>query len=242
MERLQKVIAHAGIASRRKAEELILQGVVTVNGEVVKTLGVKVTPKDRIEVNGVPIEKEEPVYYVLHKPVGVLSSSGDDRGRTTVVDLIEGEKARLFPVGRLDYDTSGLIILTNDGDFSHILMHPSHEVEKTYVAKVEGIPNRHKIKQLEEGIELEDGVTSKAKAKLRSVDKKNKTAMVELIIHEGRNRQVRRMFEAIGHRVKRLKRVGYSFLILDGLASGEYRRLRPYEVKKLKQLAVTKFS
>lgn len=242
MERLQKVIAHAGVASRRKAEELILQGAVKVNGEIVRTLGVKVTPKDKIEVNGIPIEKEEPVYYLLHKPMGVLSSSSDDRGRTTVVDLIANETARLFPVGRLDYDTSGLIIVTNDGDFAHLLMHPRFEIEKTYVAKVDGIPNRHTLKKLQEGVDLEDGKTATAKAKIRSLDKKKKTANVELTIHEGRNRQVRRMFEAVGHRVKRLKRVGYSFLVLDGLAPGEYRRLRPYEVKQLKQQAVTKSS
>ena len=149
MERIQKVIAQAGIASRRKAEQLIQEGKVTVNGKVVKELGMKVGPNDQIEVSGVPVEKEEPVYYLLYKPRGVISAVSDDKGRKTVVDLFPFVEKRIYPVGRLDYDTSGLLLLTNDGDFANALMHPKYEIEKTYVAKMKGIPSREIIEKLE---------------------------------------------------------------------------------------------
>ena len=240
MERLQKVIAHAGIASRRKAEELILQGRVTVNGKPVTELGVKVQAnRDKIEVDGVPIDKEEPVYFLLYKPSGVISSVSDDRDRTVVTDFLHVEQ-RVFPVGRLDYETSGLILLTNDGEFANLLMHPRHTINKVYVAKVEGIPSKEGLKQLERGVMLEDGKTAPAQVKLMTVDKKKNTAIVRLSIHEGRNRQVRRMFEAVGHQVRKLKREEYSFLTLKGMNPGDVRPLKPIEVKHLRELAVTK--
>jgi 23S rRNA pseudouridine2605 synthase len=239
MERLQKVIAHAGIASRRKAEQLILDGKVTVNGKVVKELGVKVSPQDRVEVEGIPIEKEQPVYYLLYKPRGVISSVKDEKGRKVVTDFLPETNQRVYPVGRLDYDTSGLLILTNDGDFANLLMHPKSEIEKVYIAKTKGIPPREKLKMLQKGIELEDGKTAPAKVKMRSLDRKKQTAIIEIAIHEGRNRQVRRMFEAIGYPVLKLKRERYGMLTLKGLSAGDVRELTPHEVKQLRALALS---
>jgi len=238
MERLQKVIAHAGIASRRKAEQLIVEGKVKVNGKVVTELGVKVSPQDRIEVDGIPLEREEPVYYLLYKPRGVICSVKDEKGRKVVTDFFKHVNKRIYPIGRLDYDTSGLLLLTNDGEFANLLMHPRYEIEKVYIAKVKGIPAREKVKQLEKGVALEDGVTAPAKAKVLSIDKRKQTAIVELRIHEGRNRQVRRMFEAIGHPVLKLKRERYAFLDLKGMNPGDYRELSPHEVKQLRALAL----
>ncbi|WP_449620287.1 23S rRNA pseudouridine(2605) synthase RluB [Robertmurraya sp. Marseille-Q9965] len=240
MERLQKVIAHAGFASRRKAEQLIIDGQVKVNGKVVKELGLKVSPTDRVEVNGIPVEKEEPIYFLFYKPRGVISSVMDDKGRKVVTDFLPELKQRVYPVGRLDYDTSGLILLTNDGEFANLLMHPKNEIQKVYVAKIKGIPSREKIRGLERGVQLEDGKTAPARAKVISIDKKKQTAIVELAIHEGRNRQVRRMFEAIGHPVMKLKRESYGFLTLKGLNVGDMRELTPHEVKQLRALATTK--
>ncbi|WP_282172699.1 23S rRNA pseudouridine(2605) synthase RluB [Cytobacillus firmus] len=240
MERLQKVIAHAGVASRRKAEELMAEGRVRVNGKTVKELGVKVSPSDRIEVDGIPLEREEPVYFLLYKPRGVISAVSDDKGRKVVTDFFEGIKQRIYPIGRLDYDTSGILILTNDGEFANLLMHPSNEIEKVYVAKLKGIPSKEKMKSLQRGIVLEDGKTAPAKTKLLSMDKKKQTAIVEISIHEGRNRQVRRMFEAIGHPVLKLKRERYGFLTLQGLSAGDARELTAHEVKQLRTLAMKK--
>ncbi|WP_043932903.1 23S rRNA pseudouridine(2605) synthase RluB [Bacillus sp. EB01] len=238
MERLQKIIARAGVASRRKAEELIKEGRVKVNGKVVKELGVKVTPSDRVEVNEVQIEREEPVYFLFYKPRGVISTVKDDKGRKAVTDFFPELKERIYPIGRLDYDTSGLLLLTNDGDFANLLMHPRSEIEKVYVAKTEGIPLREKIRKLEKGIKLEDGMTAPAKVKMISVDKKKQTSIIEISIHEGRNRQVRRMFEAIGHKVMKLKRERYGFLTLAGLKAGEARELTPHEIKQMRALGM----
>jgi len=240
MERLQKVIARAGIASRRKSEELIKEGRVKVNGKVVTEVGVKVSPSDKVEVNEIQIEKEEPVYFLLYKPRGVISSVSDDKGRKVVTDFFSQFKERIFPVGRLDYDTSGLLLLTNDGEFANLLMHPKNEIDKVYVAKTKGIPLRENLRKLEKGIRLEDGKTAPAKVKLLSVDKKKQTAIVEITIHEGRNRQVRRMFDAIGNEVLKLKRERYGFLTLNGLKTGEARELTPHEVKQLRALALDK--
>ncbi|QED48479.1 23S rRNA pseudouridine(2605) synthase RluB [Cytobacillus dafuensis] len=240
MERLQKVIAHAGFASRRKAEQLIIEGQVKVNGKVVKELGVKVSSTDRVEVNGIPVEREEPVYFLLYKPRGVISSVQDDKGRKVVTDFLLNIEQRIYPIGRLDFDTSGLLLLTNDGEFANLLMHPKSEIEKIYVAKVKGIPSREKTKSLEKGVKLEDGMTAPAKAKMLSMDKKKQTAIIELSIHEGRNRQVRRMFEAIGHPVMKLKRERYGFLTLHGLKPGDARELTAHEVKQLRTLAQAK--
>lgn len=237
MERLQKVIARAGIASRRKAEQLILEGKVTVNGKVVTELGTKVTDDDRVEVNGLPVEKEEPVYLLFYKPRGVISSVKDDKGRKVVTDFFPEYPQRIFPVGRLDYDTSGLLIMTNDGEFANLLMHPRYEIDKVYVAKVKGIPERRELKKLEQGVMLEDGMTKPAKIKMLSLNKKQKTSIIELTIHEGRNRQVRRMFDKIGYPVLKLKRERYAFLDLRGLQPGGFRELTPHEVKKLRALA-----
>lgn len=237
MERLQKVIAHAGVASRRKAEELIKEGKVKVNGKVVTELGVKVTGSDQIEVNGLKVEREEPVYFLLYKPRGVISAVQDDKGRKVVTDFFKNIPQRIYPIGRLDYDTSGLLLLTNDGEFANKLMHPKYEIDKTYVAKVKGIPPKELLRKLERGIRLEEGKTAPAKAKLLSLDKKKQTSIIQLTIHEGRNRQVRRMFEAIGHEVIKLKREEYAFLNLRGLHTGDARELTPYEVKRLRALA-----
>ncbi|MEH7130149.1 pseudouridine synthase [Neobacillus drentensis] len=238
MERLQKVIAQAGIASRRKSEELIKEGRVKVNGKVVTELGLKVSSSDRVEVNGIQIEKEEPVYFLLYKPRGVISSVNDEKGRKVVTDYFQHVKERIFPVGRLDYDTSGLLVLTNDGEFANLLMHPKSEIDKVYVAKVKGIPSKENLRKLEKGIRLEDGKTAPARVKLLSADNKKQSAIVEITIHEGRNRQVRRMFEAIGHDVLKLKRERYAFLTLNGLKTGDARELTPHEVKQLRALGI----
>lgn len=240
MERLQKIIAQAGIASRRKAEKLIAEGKVKVNGKVVTKLGTKVDiNKDKITVDGIPLEREEPVYYLLYKPRSVISSVTDDKNRKVVTDFIPEDK-RIFPVGRLDYDTSGVILLTNDGDFAHMLMHPKYEIEKTYIAKVEGIISKETMNQLKKGIELEDGITAPAKVKRIAINKKKKTSIVELTIHEGRNHQVKRMLEAVGHPVIKLKRERFAFLTCEGMNPGEYRKLTPKEVKQLVALATKK--
>jgi 23S rRNA pseudouridine2605 synthase len=238
MERLQKVIARAGIASRRKAEELITGGKVKVNGQIVKELGTKVSSSDKVEVNEIPIQKEIPVYFLLYKPRGVISSVLDDKGRKVVTDFFPNIKERIYPVGRLDYDTSGLIIMTNDGEFANVLMHPRGEIEKVYVAKTKGIPSKENLRKLEKGIMLDDGKTAPAKVKVLSMDNKKQTAIIEITIHEGRNRQVRRMFEAIGHEVLKLKRERYGFLTLGGLTAGDARELTPHEVKQLRALAM----
>lgn len=239
MERLQKVMAHAGVASRRKAEELILQGAVTVNGQICKELGTKVSTDDKIEVNGIPVEREVKQYFLLYKPRGVISAVKDDKDRKVVTDFFPYVEERIYPVGRLDYDTSGLILLTNDGDFSNLLTHPRFEVKKLYVAKVKGIPTREALKRLERGIQLEDGKTAPAQVKLKTLDKRKGTAIVEITIHEGKNRQVRRMFDAIGTPVMKLKREQYGSLTLHGLNAGEARELTPHEVKQLRALAET---
>jgi 23S rRNA pseudouridine2605 synthase len=231
------VIAQAGIASRRKAEELIQQGKVKVNGKIVKELGTKVGKQDQIEVEGIPVEKEEPVYFLLYKPTGVISSVKDDKNRKVVTDFFPEIKQRIFPIGRLDYDTSGLLLMTNDGEFANLLMHPKHEIEKVYIAKIKGVLDPAKIRMLERGVMLEDGKTAPARVKLMSSDRRKETAVVQITIHEGRNRQVRRMFEAVGCKVTKLKRERYAFLGLGPLRPGDARVLTPHEVKQLRTLA-----
>ena len=240
MERLQKVIAHAGVASRRKAEELILEGKVKVNGKIVKELGTKVSTSDRVEVNGIQLQQEVKRYYLFYKPRGVISAVADDKNRKVVTDYFPHVEERIYPVGRLDYDTSGLLLLSNDGEFTHQLSHPSFEVKKTYVAKLKGIPLRESLQMLERGIELEDGKTKPARVRLLSTNKKQGSSIVEITIHEGKNRQVRRMMEAIGHPVDKLKREQYAFLNLHGLNAGDSRELTPHEVKQLRNLAVNR--
>lgn len=234
-DRLQKVIAHAGVASRRKAEKLIAAGHVKVNGQVVKELGTKVSSTDEVKVDEVPIAKEPPVYYLLYKPRGVITAVTDDKHRKTVVDILEEVPERIYPVGRLDYDTSGLLILTNDGDLDNQLTHPKYEVEKTYVAKVKGIVTNDDLKQLRTGVMVDGRKTSKAKTNLIRTNRES--SIVSLTIHEGRNHQVKKMFESIAHPVEKLSRETYGFLTLRGLQPGEYRRLKPHEVEELKELS-----
>ncbi|MGI8315408.1 pseudouridine synthase [Halobacillus mangrovi] len=237
MERLQKVIAHAGVASRRKAEKLIVDGKVKVNGKTVTELGTKVSSNDDVEVEGVPIDKEQPVYYLLYKPRGVISSVSDDKGRKVVTDFLPEVEQRIFPIGRLDYDTSGLILLTNDGEFANLLMHPKHEVDKVYIAKTKGIPTKEQLQQLKKGLTVDGEYLKAVHAKIMSTDGKKNTAIVQIILHEGKNRQVRRMFDALGYPVDKLKRERYGSLELKGLNAGDYRPLKPFEVKQLRQMA-----
>lgn len=233
MERLQKVIALSGYCSRRKAEELIQKKKVKVNGELITQMGYKVNFNDFIEVEGNPLNNsEDKVYYLLNKPRGIVATTKDEKGRKTVVDLIKTTK-RIYPVGRLDYDTTGLILLTNDGELTNYLIHPKNNIEKVYVAKIKGLITKEELKKLCNGVIIDGKKTSKAKAKILKVDKKNNSSVVELIIHEGKNHQVKKMFNAIGYDVLKLKRESISFLTLDGLKSGDYRELSIKEVKKL---------
>ncbi|RPA61273.1 rRNA pseudouridine synthase [Aerococcus agrisoli] len=233
MERLQKVMAHAGVASRRESEKLIEAGRVKVNGQVVRELGFKVSHQDRIEVDEVPIYKEEPVYYLFYKPLGVISAVKDDKGRKVVTDYFPDVQQRIYPVGRLDYNTSGLLLLTNDGEFANTLMHPRYEIDKVYVAKVEGVIKGEERKALERGVEIDGVMTAPAKAQILSVDRDKDSTIIEVTIHEGRNRQVRKMLEAIGHPVTKLKREQYGFLNLYGLRPGDARTLLKHEVQEL---------
>lgn len=234
-ERLQKVLAHAGIASRRRAEEMILAGRVAVDGVVTTTLGVRVDPdKQRITVDGKPVGIERRVTYLLHKPVGTLSTVHDPQGRRTVRDLLKDVKARVYPVGRLDADTSGVLLLTNDGELSFRLTHPSFEVHKTYHARVRGAVDDLSLDRLAKGVELEDGPT--APAHVRLLWRRREESGIELRIHEGRNRQVRRMCDAVGHPVLELVRVRFAFLGLGSLSPGAYRLLTDDELRRLRRL------
>ncbi|KYZ77473.1 pseudouridine synthase [Anaerosporomusa subterranea] len=238
MERLQKVISQAGIASRRESESIITAGRVTVNGKVVTELGVKVDPvKDKVRVDGKLIRGEKLVYLLLFKPKGVVSTLSDPEGRETVAQLVSDAPQRVYPVGRLDYNTEGALLLTNDGELTHALLHPSRHVKKTYIARVKGIPAEEKLDKLRTGIKLDDGMTAPAEVYLLEADQQKGDARIEITIHEGRNHQVRRMCDAIGYSVKQLKRVSFAFLTLEGLKRGQYRSLTDDEVKKLKLLA-----
>ena len=236
-ERLQKIISEAGIASRRKAEELIVGGRVTVNGKVVSELGTKVVRgRDTIAVDGKPLGIAKKFYILLNKPKGVITSLHDPEGRQTVADYISDIPARLYPVGRLDYATEGLLLLTNDGNLTNGLLHPSQEIFKTYIAEVAGIPTEEKLDLLRAGIRLEDGQTAPARVRILERDEDKGRTQLEIIIHEGRNRQVRRMCEAIGHPVNKLKRVKFAFLTLEGVRRGKYRHLEREEVDRLREL------
>ncbi len=230
--RLQKLLARAGVASRRVVEEMIEAGRITVNGEVAE-LGRRADPEtDAIEVDGVLVGvRPDTVWYLLNKPAGVVSTASDPQGRPTVVDLVPSEP-RVFPVGRLDADTEGLLLLTNDGEVTHRLTHPSYGVEKEYLAHVEGVPSRGALRSLREGVQLEDGPTAPASASMVS------PGVVKLVIHEGRNRQVRRMCEAIGHPVVRLVRTRIGPIADPKLPPGEWRPLRQDEVRALERAAV----
>ncbi len=237
--RIAKYIAQAGIASRRQAEQIVQGGRVEVNGSVVSELWLDIIPgKDEVRVDGKLIETGARIYVLLNKPAGYLSAVSDGRGRLTVVDLLSGYEERLFPVGRLDYDTEGLLLLTNDGDWANRLMHPRYGVDKTYKVTVEGGPDEARLQELRQGILLEDGMT--APAKVRVMERSPGSTVLEVVIHEGRKRQVKRMCAAIGHPVQRLLRTGYAFLDLDGLNPGQSRLLNPEEVERLYQASVPK--
>jgi 23S rRNA pseudouridine2605 synthase len=225
--RLAKYLAHAGAASRRASEDLIRAGRVTVNGDPVTDPATNVTDDDRIELDGTALDQEPRVVYMLNKPKGVVSTASDTHGRPTVTDLISSGGRRLYPVGRLDQDTTGLILLTNDGELANRLMHPSYEVPRTYRAKVEGAVKERDLRRLREGIGLADGSTAPAKVRQLAADH------IELTIHEGRKRQVRRMLEAVGHPVKALERTALGPLRLENLEPGEHRELTPAEVERL---------
>jgi 23S rRNA pseudouridine2605 synthase len=237
-ERLQKVIAQSGITSRRKAEKLISGGSVKVNGQLVTELGTKVSPTDKVEVDGVPLEKEEPVYYLLYKPRGVISSVKDDKGRKVVTDFLTEIPERVFPIGRLDFDSSGILLLTNDGEFANLLMHPKYEVDKVYVAKIDGLPTPQELKRLKKGVLSENEWLKAIHYNVLSTDRKNKSMIIELTLREGKNRHIRRMMQEIGFPVKKLKREKYGMLTLKGLQPGEYRSLTPKEVKQMRNMAM----
>jgi len=237
-ERLQKVMASCGVASRRKCEEIISAGRVKVNGLVIKELGTKVSKTDEISVDGKILNKQLLVYYVLNKPTGYLTAVSDKLGRRTVMDLIDPEtkKTRIFPIGRLDYDTSGVLLLTNDGELSYRLTKSAKEIEKTYHARVNGIITQEAIIRLMKGVMIDGKMTKRAKVDVLDIDKANQSTLLEITITEGRNRQVRKMCEAVGFDVKKLKRVSFGGIDLEGLSVGEYRALKPHEVKVLYSL------
>ncbi|MDD2238995.1 MAG: pseudouridine synthase [Bacilli bacterium] len=232
MERLQKVIAESGFASRRKAEELIKQGKVYVNGIKITILGTKVHGNDIITINGSEIKKEDKVYYLMNKPRGVISSVSDDKGRKTVVDLINTNK-RIYPVGRLDYDTTGLIIITNDGELANILMHPKNKVEKKYIVKLNKALAITDLQKLKKGINIDGIKCTPTKLKLKKNDTDKDFSIVEISIIEGRNHIIKNLFLELGYLVDKLSRIEYGFLDLGTLKSGEYRLLNIKEVKKL---------
>ncbi len=232
MERLQKVIAASGVASRRKAEELITAGKVAVNGNIVTTLGTKVDGNDVITVNGKQLTKENYEYYILNKPREYICSLNDEFHRKIVTDLIATDK-RIYPVGRLDYDTTGLIILTNDGTLANILMHPKNGVEKTYVAKIEGNLTMEELHKLKNGIVIDNILCKPTRVKIKKHDIVKCVDIVEISITEGRNHIVKNLFKAVGHDVMKLKREKYGFLELGNLKSGEYRPLSIKEVHSL---------
>jgi 23S rRNA pseudouridine2605 synthase len=240
LERIQKVLAKAGIASRREAEEMLIEGRITVNGKVADTLGLKVDPsKDRIKVDGDLIRAfEPPVILLLNKPRGYLSTVKDPGGRPTVMDLLKKVKRRVYPIGRLDFDAEGLLLLTNDGELTYHFSHPKFSVPRTYWAKVSGVPDEKKLMRLKKGIFLEDG-WAKVDS-YRILREKEKNSWIEVVVTEGRNRLVKRIFLAVGHPVLKLKRVGFGPIQIGNLPIGEYRFLTPEEIEKVKRLKTSK--
>lgn len=242
MVRLQKFLAHCGVASRRGAETLIAQGRVSVNGTVITEMGVQIDEEnDRVMVDGVPVQPEKKMVYVLlNKPVGYVTTVSDDKGRNTVMDLVADIPVRLYPVGRLDYDTEGLLLMTNDGDLTYRITHPKNNVEKTYVAEVTGNISMNTLLQLRNGVYLDGVKTSPAKVEVIGATRFG--TKLEITIHEGKNRQVRRMFEAVGCIVKRLKRTREAGLILGHVPLGHWRKLTEAEVNMLKKIGTNKKS
>lgn len=237
MIRLQKAIADSGFCSRRKAEEFISKGKVYVNGNKITLLGTKVNEKDEIIVDGNILAKQDKEYYIFYKPRGVVCTTKDDKGRKTVVDFFNSNK-RLYPIGRLDYDTTGLLLMTNDGEFANLMMHPKSKIEKLYIAKLEGILTGFEIKTIKKGIIIDGIKCIPDRVKLKSIDKKSNTCIVEIIVHEGKNHEIKRIFESVGHTVLKLKRESYGFLDLSGLSSGKSRKLTTKEVQKMHALAM----
>lgn len=237
MERLQKVIARSGVASRRKAEELIRNGRVAVNGKTVTEMGIQVSDDDEITVNGTALQKEEKVYYLLNKPKKMICTVSDEHGRETVMSCFPDVKERIFPVGRLDYETTGLLLMTNDGEFANQMMHPRTHIPKTYEVVISGAFTDDMARILANGIMLDDGRTLPAEVEIVNRSLAKKKAVLQITIHEGRNREVRRMMEYFHCEVKRLTRIEYGFLTLGNLRQGQYRRLRQYEVRKLLEMA-----
>jgi len=236
MERLQKVIAASGLCSRRKAEQYIVDGKVKVDGKLITELGYQVKKSSFIEVEGKPIIKEDKVYYVINKPKKVLSSVTDDRGRQTVLDLMD-VKQRIFPIGRLDFDSTGLLLMTNDGEFANLMMHPRYHIEKVYHVVIKGILSTEDMISLQKGILLDDKKTLPTKIKIHTRDSKKEMTTFTIKISEGRNRQIRRMMEFFGYEVVRLHRNQLGTVSIGSLEAGEYRLLKPQEVKDLRKLA-----
>lgn len=236
-ERLQKILAAAGVASRREAEKIILEGRVKVNGKVVKELGSKFGPKAFITVDGKPIKNEKKVYYLLYKPRGVVTTMVDPQGRRTVAEFVKDLPERVFPVGRLDYNTEGLLLLTNDGNLMQKLMHPKNEINKSYRVVVPGIVPQEKLDLLRIGVKLEDGLTAPALVDLVEYDHTKNLSVFNVTIHEGRNRQIRRMCDFIGFPVRQLKRYKLANLTINGLKRGEARPLYDEELKALLKAA-----
>jgi 23S rRNA pseudouridine2605 synthase len=233
-KRLQKILSEVGIASRRTAEDMIMEGRVTVNGRIA-TIGMKADPsRDHIKVDKKLIIRPEPkVYIAFHKPKNVVTSLHDPEGRPTVKDFLKGIKYRVYPVGRLDYDSEGLLLLTNDGDFAHAVMHPSRKIAKTYQVKVKGKPEEKEVARLRTGIHLDDGMTSPARVKIVRTAESN--SWIEMTINEGKKRQIRRMLEKIGHTVLKLKRIRINGIELGRIEPGRYRYLTVEELEKIKQ-------
>jgi len=233
-ERLQKYLAKAGVCSRRKAEELILQGKIKVNGKIVTELGTKVKPwKDKVEYEGKIIkQQEEKVYILLNKPIGYVTTAKDQFARDSVLDLVKVNK-RIVPVGRLDMYTSGALLLTNDGDFVYHITHPKHEIEKTYTVTIKGIVQKEAVEQLRQGVKIEDYVTSPAKVKILKTDEEKNQSRLEIKIHEGKNRQVRKMCEVVGYKVLALHRSKIGGISVKDLPLGKWRYLTKEEMKKL---------
>ena len=239
LKRLQKRIAEQSDYSRRKAEELIIEGKVSVNGKIIQELGYKVTDKDKIEIEGVALNTNEKKYFILNKPEKCVSTVSDDKGRKTVIDFIK-TKAKVYPIGRLDYDTTGILLLTNDGDFANLLMHPSSNIEKVYSAKIDGIMTLADIKELKQGLLIDGYKTKECRVKVRKVNNKSNTSIIEIGINEGRNHQVKKMFKALGFNVLKLDRIRYGILTIENLKRGESKELSKKDVSRLYVLANNK--
>ena len=239
LKRLQKRIAEQSDYSRRKAEELIIEGKVSVNGETIQELGYKVTDKDKIEIEGVALNTNEKKYYILNKPEKCVSTVSDDKGRKTVIDFIK-TKAKIYPIGRLDYDTTGILLLTNDGDFANLLMHPSSNIEKVYSAKIDGVMTLSDIRELKQGVVIDGYKTRECRVKVRKVSSKTNTSIVEIGINEGHNHQVKKMFKTLGFNVLKLDRIRYGILTIENLKRGESKELSKKDVSRLYVLAKNK--